>query len=431
MWHLIRAVATFISFPYLAKSFEHSDRTSKGRQHDQAHTSNTMPSLLDLPLEVREEIYSHLLVCQKTVRESAHPKSTRVPLLTLQYTYGLFHVNKQVFAESIRYFYRHNNFVLVHLVGMRYKEYLELRRFCVSWAISKETNRIRQTCAERFLMTLRFRFEGNGSPQAVDVRRCKPCVIELDQLGIFVAFLNACSPVEGIRYTHILIDATLQLPHSRSQSHINSMKRALTEHLGALRLRILSRACQATLEGDFKLYSQIVILRSLNQVPNRETIFQQARSLGKLADQQAPEGRYKQAINVYKASNHCWEAAERMPRVFFDSQFKGHRHRVQMNLGGCRMYARIGRTRKVALGVALLVGSENANLNDQSSRSFCSKLISAVTDDFELWSFKDFWCQELIAELAYDVSDVSKKQVDEIRLSDIEHLLKLAGLLTS
>lgn len=74
-----------------------------------------MPSLDTIPLEMRHEIYSYLLLLRRAVKESDQTVGLDVgeqrTWLIPDISTALFRVNRQISSESIEYFYGENAFV--------------------------------------------------------------------------------------------------------------------------------------------------------------------------------------------------------------------------------------------------------------------------------------------------------------------------------
>ena len=81
-----------------------------------------MPNLTTIPLELRQEIYSYLLIDSNVAGLDAEGE-----MMKPKYSTSLFRVNKQISEESSGYFYAKNSFVLVHWLAYMTLDHWEAR----------------------------------------------------------------------------------------------------------------------------------------------------------------------------------------------------------------------------------------------------------------------------------------------------------------
>ena len=100
-------------------------------------TPSTMVTFINLPLEIRREIYQYLLLGSEVSERFEHDRnavrSQGIVLQIPQISTGLFTVNKQISCEALQYFYQQNAFVAIKAPFGPAFRYCRFLFPCFSW----------------------------------------------------------------------------------------------------------------------------------------------------------------------------------------------------------------------------------------------------------------------------------------------------------
>ena len=235
-----------------------------------------MPTLLTLPPELRQEIYSYLLLVHNVIPETVAWRpglryvegwnTSRFPTMCPpEIATALFRVNREISAEALSYFYSRNGFIGI-TVGRRSKELLDwslIIPHCPKAGLICK----RPDTVQHFLMTLHIDFFGEqGESRSLRESDKLVTVLSAFYLHRFMRFVNR-AVIQKTRDRRERVQVTVHFqPESIYCRHLKRQIKQSIDGLHALRtLRIQSRTDVNPIEhyGDLTKVDSSLLCPSL------------------------------------------------------------------------------------------------------------------------------------------------------------------------
>ena len=192
-----------------------------------------MASFGTLPRELRQEIYSYLLVDHNVVKLEAS-KTNENLRLTPYFSTSLFLVNKQISEEAIWYFYRQNAFILVEWLPVLKEAVAECHECCIMKKVSVSRLELKRPTDERFALSIRLCYPFCGLDW--ETPKGQFSVISSSQFCKLVKLLNGRHweylQMDSIPYVKVSLNISCETPFYKGNQ---SLRNQLLGSIGLLK----------------------------------------------------------------------------------------------------------------------------------------------------------------------------------------------------
>ena len=260
-----------------------------------------------LPLELRREIYSYLLldvnVVEETLGTNCRSASGESVSLTPKFSTSLFQVSKQISQESLLYFYAENAFVLLFIPFFPAASTCRLLLPCI-WPVEGEDETMLHGASQNVAMAAMFKHHHPEESDPECSTTTWPLVCSARHLPHFISILNSQNPscVEAHKTVHIYLNFHLDRPPYADNAAIADL---LVTSFKSLRISTFSKDKHPTfiLSVSGALDDEAATnLRETTLAPFcMKDVLNNCRLLFQLGDEHSRHGRFAQADNCYSA----------------------------------------------------------------------------------------------------------------------------------